>query len=53
MDDSTKYLKDILYELRKLREEVSNVSRKLDKLDYIYGEVKEFKKMYDKRNWNK
>ena len=51
MDDYLRCLKELIEETRKLRQEVYNLSQEVKKIEDINYEVREFKKMYDKRSW--
>ncbi len=53
MDDNTRYLRELIEEMKKLRQEVSNLSRQLNRLDSLESEVREFRRLYDKRSYKR
>ncbi len=51
MDDYARYLRELIEEMKKLRQEVSDLSKQLNRLSSLESEVREFRRLYDKRSW--
>lgn len=51
MDENVRYLRELIEEMKKLRQEVSNLSRQLNRLDSLETEVRDFRRLYDKRSY--